>query len=194
MTTLRVSVAPPSSESLERYATRVAGRPFNHEFYPGGARPERDLRVIRLSCDLGTGRSCYNRGRTLLQQWQMHSGSTTTGILVLPDGVLITWARMLPGLWVLNPCRTLSLPQIPAEQRTAGISMVGYATTRGHLIAGCERMAVRHQRRTGRVTFELESISRGAGLVGRAIFPLIAPAQHRFFSSQLRCMQRAAAS
>ena len=65
---------------------------------------------------------------------------------------------------------------------------VGYATTRGHLIAGCELMTVRRAA-DGAVTFEVESRSRGAGLLGRAIFPLLAPAQRRFFEEQCRSMR-----
>ena len=114
----------------------------------------------------------------------MHDGSATTGIFYDGCGAVVTWARMAPGLFVLNPCRTLPV------QRARRSTTVGYATTRGHLIAGYEHMTVRIAE-DGAVVFTVESWSRGAGLVGRAIFPLLARSQHRFFSEQVRCMRLA---
>lgn len=40
------------------------------------------------------------------------------------------------------------------------------------------------------VTFEILSIARGGGLLGRLLFPLNRGMQARFFSEQLRCMRR----
>ena len=46
-----------------------------------------------------------------------------------------------------------------------------------------------HHSSTRGVKFEVLSSSRGSGLIGRAIFPLLAPAQLRYFREQVRCMQ-----
>ena len=188
MTAVRLQRSPPCVESLERYAIRagVGVRPFNHGFYPGGPHERdgsHDLRTIHLTVELGHGRSDFLRAQKLLMDWRMHDASATTGVWQR-DGMLVTWARMLPGVWVLNPCRTLSWPRQGTRRSTA----VGYATTRGHLIAGCEIMTVRLAH-DGVVSFETLSRSRGAGPVGRAIFGLLAPAQHRFFAEQCRCMR-----
>ena len=189
MTTLRLSTSAPCTSTLEQYASmaRVAARPFNHGFMPGGRLPEDNLRVIQLTSNtLGRGRAAYRKARKLLLEWKMHESSATTVILQDDCGALVTAARMAPGLWVLNPCRTLSLPKAGARETT-----VAYATTSGHLIAGCELMTVK-QAADGTVRFQVESRSRGAGLLGRAIFPLLAPAQHRFFREQVRCMEELA--
>ena len=71
----------------------------------------------------------------------------------------------------------------------SGRSAVAYATLAGHKLAGEERMAVvwAHD---GTVTFDVLSISRGSGLVGRALFALLASTQRRFFGEQVSCMQR----
>ena len=183
MTSLRLGPHPPGETTLQAYAVRsgAAGREFNHAFMPGGAQPESRLRLIELSSELGRGSGCYQRASRLLLDWEMHGGSDSTGVWT-DGGALVTWAALAPGLFVLNPCRVLSAK---CDRRS---STVGYATTRGHLIAGCEEMTVRHCA-DGTVRFELRSLSRGSGLLGRAIFPMLAPAQDRFFGEQLRCMR-----
>ena len=187
MTSLRLSGSPPCSATIESYAS-VAGLPraFNHGFMPGGKRPESKLRHFRYSGELGSGRATYRRARKSLLDWRMHDGSESTGIWHDGD-IVVTWARLLPGIFVLNPCAALRLPSARSE------TSVGYATTAGHLIAGHERMTVR-RRRDGSVTFEVESYSRGAGWLGRAIFPLLASSQQRYFGEQVRCMQALAAA
>jgi uncharacterized protein (UPF0548 family) len=185
MTTFRVSREPPCDSTLRCYAaTRaVSARPFNHGFLPNGGRPEERLRILELRTRLGSGEFCFRRARKLLLAWDVHSGSSRTGIWTDNEGAVVTWAQLVPGLWVLNPCRVL-----PTRSDWRCVS-VGYATTRGHLIAGFERMEVRWHAHDDSVTFDIHSESRGAGLVGRTIFPLLAPAQMRFFSEQLRCMR-----
>ena len=190
MTSLRFDTRSPSISTLERWsnAHRVGALPFNHGFMPGGGAHEDSarLRLFHLSCELGSGRRCYKRARRLLLSWQMHAGSKHTGIWT-DDEALVTWARLLPGCWVLNPCRILPA-SVLAGNTGHRSSSVGYATTRGHLIAGCEQMSV-HWGEDDVVRFEVRSASRGAGLLGRAIFPLLTASQRRFFSDQCRCMQ-----
>ena len=183
MTSLRLGPHPPCKQTLEAYAAAsgAARREFNHAFMPGGIQPELGLRLIELGSELGRGRRCYRRASRLLLAWEMHGGSDCTGVWT-DGGALVTWAALAPGLWVLNPCRVLS------ANFDRQSSTIGYATTRGHLIAGCEEMTVRHCA-DGTVRFELRSASRGSGLLGRAIFPMLAPAQDRFFREQLRCMR-----
>lgn len=191
MTSLRLSVEPPSTHQLERYASKcqLAQRPFNHGFHPRGTRPEPvgSLRIIEEGVVLGKGRNTYFRAKQLLLDWRMHHGSESTGIWTDVDGnALVTYARLCPCLWVLNPCRTLDHSALPNDR---SICNVAYATTRGHLIAGCELMTVRLCS-DGRVRFDVFSGSRGSGLLGRMVFPFIVPSQRRFFEEQVRCMER----
>ena len=188
MTTIRLGTRPPCERTLESFAAHAACR-INHGFFPGGPRAEQDLRVIEVSGALGRGHSCYRRARHLLLEWQMHSGSPNTGVWTdgKVDGPLVTWAALAPCVWVLNPCRVLPSRLLGTHRHSA---VVGYATARGHWIAGFEQMTVRLGT-DGEVRFEVRSCSRGSGPVGRIIFPLLAPAQHRFFREQVRCMQRA---
>ena len=187
MTTVHLSRKPPCESTLKSYAAAraVSVRPFNHGFMPGGTLQEERLRRIELQIRLGSGASCFRSSRNLLLAWDMHRGCSRSGIWTDNEGALVTWARLLPALWVINPCRTLS-PLLSSHDKRA--AAVGYATTRGHLIAGFERMEVRWHAGDDSVTFHIHSVSRGAGLLGRALFPWLAPAQRRFFEDQLRCM------
>ena len=182
MTSLRLGPAPPTPAALYRYACRTAphSREINHNFADCPLDAD-TARVIRITGSLGNGKQCYRRAKKMLLEWRMHEGSDTTGVMHTANGAVVTWSRMLPGLLVFNPCRELA-PMVGRRHAT-----VAYATTRGHLLAGTERMSVRWDL-NGEVCFELLSVSRGAG-VGRFLFPFLAPAQHRFFKEQLRCMQ-----
>ena len=195
MTSLRTSFDPPSPSALNAYvrAAEVARRPHNHDFVPGGRAEPEDLRVIAMSTRVGSGQLCYIAACRRLRAWRMHDGSAHTGIFAASDGSIVTWARMAPALWVLNPCRAVK----PAPHIAFGSSKavrrsdaVAYATTEGHLIQGVEHMRVTlSSPRDGSVVdFHVHSASRGSGLLGRALFPLLAPAQRRYFHEQLRCM------
>jgi hypothetical protein len=93
----------------------------------------------------------------------------------------------------------------PSRIRRGRLSSVGYGTLRGHLIEGCECMTVTwtlppppcarrgpmaNDSEGGVVEFELVSLSRGAGIAGRLLFPLIKNTQMRFFREQ--CVTMAA--
>jgi uncharacterized protein (UPF0548 family) len=196
MTSLRLSLDRPSTATLQHYvqSARVSQRSLNHGFSPGGNAPEDQLREMAFSADLGVGRDCYDAACRLLLDWQMHRGSSVTGIYwTCDDDAVVTWAKMAPALWVLNPCRSVA----PAANMAMGSRAdavrsvaVAYATAQGHLLAGVEHMRVT-QSVDGTVCFHVHSASRGAGLIGRALFPLLAPAQRRFFREQCRCMHEA---
>ena len=184
MTTVLVRATPPCASTLQNYAQncKIASRPFNHGFMPGGPAAESNLRIIEFAGVVGHGRACYRRACKRLLSWQMHEGSELTGIWTDGNSVVTYTLLSLGRLWVVNPCRQLTM-MLAGPRMTS----IGYATTRGHLIAGCERMSVRHCP-DGSVRFEVHSASRGSGLLGRAIFPFLVPAQKRFFKEQVRCM------
>ena len=74
MTSLRLSVEPPSTHTLETYASkmRIPHRPFNHGFMPGGshAEPVGKLRIIEEGAVIGNGNDTYMRAKKLLLDWQ----------------------------------------------------------------------------------------------------------------------------
>lgn len=190
MTSLRLGFERPSETNLKAYAVklRLGSRPFNHGFMPGGSRPEpvKALRLYEKTAVIGHGKDTYARAQQLLLDWQMHEGSDKTGIWT--DGkALVTYAQLAPGLWVLNPCRTLPSPGAETGDRRS--CHVCYATTRGHLIAGCEQMSVRYCDDTT-CLFEVSSGSRGSGWLGRAVFPFIQRSQRHFFEEQVSMMAR----
>ncbi|CAM9164775.1 unnamed protein product, partial [Discosporangium mesarthrocarpum] len=77
--------------------------------------------------------------------------------------------------------------------RTGTQSAVAYTTLKGHLIQGEERMRVAHfggPQGDGPVWFEVYSVSRGSGLVGGLLFPLLRPMQASFFREQADTVRR----
>jgi len=187
----------PSDESLTAFAASIADRAINHDIHlaraPASGTPARSLRVIAMRVPLGHGRACWRRARRRLLSWEMHEGSTWSAVLVEdpPGRSLVTLAALpsprLPLLWVSNPCR--------AVRRRVGRRRcsVGYSTLSGHLLEGEEKMDVVWSRDTDEVAFEVVSHSRGAGPLGKLLFPALSSTQRRFFREQCRCMQRAAA-
>ncbi|KAL1510405.1 hypothetical protein AB1Y20_006713 [Prymnesium parvum] len=120
----------------------------------------------------------------------MHEGSSDTAIRRGKDGSVATLAAIGPRwmpVWVMNPCRISY-----TEARRRGVA-VSYATLEKHLIAGEERMSI-YWATSGEVLFEVRSLSRGSGFLGRILFPFIFPSQRRFFEEQARCMREIVAA
>ena len=188
-----LSLRRPSRGTLERYSAKLdhAARPLNHGFaqttletgYDDEAPP--GLRAIRYRCSLGRGGACYRKAAAALLSWQMHAGSTWSGVHCGGGGgvgaQLVTYAALGPA-WVINPCRVVH------ASRGRRRSTAAYATLSGHLLAGTERMSVAW-REDGAVEFEVLSLSRGAGPLGRLLFTGLARTQRRFFREQLACME-----
>ena len=128
------------------------------------------------------GKRRTNVPKKKLKTFNMHNGSKTSGIYVGPKGAVTTFARSAPFLWSMNPCRRTHSEECENGRRTR----VGYATLQGHLIAGAETMEIRQQGCD--VFFELVSISRGSGPLGRIIFPFIRRTQLKFFQEQASIM------
>ena len=137
---------------------------------------------------LGRGDTVYEHAADLLTAWRMHESSRWSEIRTAGEvhSALITMAALphpsLPVLWAANPCRVVWVRRGRSE------AVVIYSTLEQHLLAGEERMSVRKDT-AGDVRFEVLSVSRGAGLLGRLVFPLLARTQQRFFDEQCKCMK-----
>jgi uncharacterized protein (UPF0548 family) len=160
-------------------------------------------KVIVMKADLGSGRSVYECAKAHLLKWDLHSGSQTAGILSKPDArgkpeYLATFAKTLGGLaWCVNPCRVpyrcVDMPYRKAGQaKASGLqTATAYCTLQGHLFEGEERVRVVWEKHTNNaVWFEVLSVSRGHGVIGKLVFPLMASTQRRFFQEQIDTMQR----
>jgi uncharacterized protein (UPF0548 family) len=165
------------------------------------------MKLILLKADLGTGRSVYERAQVHLLNWNLHAGSQSAGIVTKPDAhgrpaYLATFAKTFGGLaWCLNPCRVqyrlIDKPyQAAARATVSGLqTATAYCTLRGHLFEGEERVRVVWEKRSNNaVWFEVLSVSRGHGILGKLIFPLMASTQLRFFQEQVDTMQRLCSS
>jgi uncharacterized protein (UPF0548 family) len=143
-------------------------------------------KITRITETLGHGQPLFRLASKLLLEWRMHDKSRTAGISVFPTGKagdsLLTFARSF-GLWSVNPCRITHAWRDNKLRRCS----VGYSTLENHFIAGAESLAV-SMAKNDEVVLELVSISRGSGLLGRVIFPLVANTQRRFFKEQAETM------
>mmetsp|Transcript_1950 Transcript_1950/g.4183 ORF Transcript_1950/g.4183 Transcript_1950/m.4183 type:complete len:221 (-) Transcript_1950:271-933(-) len=188
----------PTTSSVETFAASLDERAINHDFASMLTRAHDDedvdafargqrLRVLRSGVVLGQGDAVFKRAADLLMAWRMHDSSAWSAIHT--DGsvgsALVTLAALphpsLALFWVVNPCRVVG------SRRGHTEAAVAYATLDHHLIAGAERMRVSKDA-AGEVRFEVLSLSRGAGLVGSLVFPLLVRTQQRFFDEQSLCM------
>jgi uncharacterized protein (UPF0548 family) len=197
----------PSDRVLDDYVASLSSRRHNHAFVGQTANaPPLDLppavgvgtlaatrtldscqavREIRCCIHLGTGGRTFERARDALLGWKMHEDSPRTSVRLGTHSDLATVASLGPvwlPLWVFNPCRKVYMENRP---RTSAVS---YATLERHLIAGEERMSV-VWKADDTVIFQVVSLSRGAGWLGRLLFPWLGPEQRRFFEEQARCMR-----
>ena len=183
----RILIRRPTPLIASDYANRYLLKPYNHDYAlvfvnDSDVDLPKGYKVIKLTQKLGSGQKTYQRAKKILKTFNMHSGSKTSGIYVGPEGAVTTFARSAPFLWSMNPCRRTHSEECENDRHTR----VGYATLQGHLIAGAETMEIRQQGCD--VFFELVSISRGSGPLGRIIFPFIRRTQLKFFQEQASTM------
>jgi len=156
------------------------GLRFNHK-HVGVTRPSKDgthipslgsgpdnWKEMLITADIGEGRETYQKARSILLGWRMHSGSEWAGVSlesrVKPvhgdaDSKLnvATLARTaLRYIWVLNPCRTVYTitdqsfgAQLAHDEGLHHYddskwlhTCISYATLSGHLFQGEERMRI----------------------------------------------------
>mmetsp|Transcript_34704 Transcript_34704/g.64245 ORF Transcript_34704/g.64245 Transcript_34704/m.64245 type:complete len:289 (-) Transcript_34704:168-1034(-) len=158
----------PSPKRISRFLERQKRKEYNHKNI-GWTKGQQTLNThpvaprgwkrVELRRELGEGERVYDLAKTMLLEWKMHEGSAHNGIVIMPtiderEGTnpirreLATLARTyLRFIWVLNPCRTgyhgVDEPLLDDNGNVIGISSyVSYATLRGHLLQGEERMRV----------------------------------------------------
>ena len=102
--------------------------------------------------------------------------------------------KWLPPLFVVNPVMVV---YDLIDQRATGTTFTStaYATMKGHWLSGEERITVARRDGSGNVDLEILSYSRPApSLMGRLVWPLIAPFQTNFFESQMNSLSQVAKS
>jgi uncharacterized protein (UPF0548 family) len=84
-------------------------------------------------------------------------------------------------VWTINPCRIHNIEEYSPVD--GGVrSRISYYTVQGHLLQGEESFSVtlQEQQPDKPVLLEIVSISKGCGLLGKILMPLVRPLQRRF--------------
>ncbi|KAJ1454013.1 hypothetical protein M885DRAFT_522495 [Pelagophyceae sp. CCMP2097] len=141
--------------------------------------------------------------------WGSREASTNVKCFVARDTAskqMATCAQTyIPQVWCVNPVfQTYSVAQRLTRRHkvrsdwaalpfgATRIAAVAYTTQQGHLLAGEERLSVA-QGPDGTLHIQVLSVSKGAGLRGRLVYPFIGPMQQSFFREQLDVVSEAAA-
>lgn len=110
---------------------------------------------------------------------------------------LVTISKSPGGIWTWNPCQViydLVDERYTDKRNHHGLTYTAtaYATLKGHLLAGEERLCVAiHD--DSKVEVEVLSYSRATNSVlGKAIFPFVRGMQQRFFSDQITALEQIA--
>ncbi|KAL7547433.1 hypothetical protein ACHAWF_012066 [Thalassiosira exigua] len=98
----------------------------------------------------------------------------------------VTFPGPLKSLFVVNPVHVAYEVKNARHIPSCLFSCTAYATLKGHLLAGEERVTAVWRKGTGEVEIEIVSFSRAADSVaGRLAWPLIGRMQKTFFLSEL---------
>ena len=149
----------------------------------------------------GTGKNDFLRASNILRNFSMINGLSWAKVVSLSpksvierESIIATVVKCYNVLWSFNPCKVITATY--DVEGTSGIlpngnvervkqSEISFATLHGHLISGAERFrVVLHA--DNRVTFEMFSFTKGAGLLGKIAMPFIRPLQRQFFNDQAK--------
>ena len=177
-------------------------------------------RVLRFTARVGAGKVCYRQARDAALEWSFHSkcGKKSMGIVSVNakrgclgesasldvtgsegysrprKSLLATFTELaLPFLqiYVVNPIHTV-YEKVDWRHPKGVYSCTSYATLRGHLLSGEERVLV-SMRSSGEVDVEIVSFSRaGPGVVGKIVWPFIGRMQRQFFLREIDHLAQAA--
>ena len=99
-------------------------------------------------------------------------------------------APFLPKLYSVNPVMVV-YDVVDQRGPSTTFSSTAYATMKGHLLRGEERVTVTLRDGTEDVEVEIVSVSQaGQSMKGKAVWPFIGKMQSTFFESQMDFLQR----
>ena len=186
---LVLSVAPPRGE-LERFARESAGAMTTR--HPTGCIERGQLpagwRVNRHEAVIGAGAREYERAADALRELRMMQLPWLRAVQT-NDAILAICSRQLGCCWLLNANRLLR-SATNERSRSGRRTSVHWATTRSHVLAGEEEVAVRWDRATDDVTFSVLSFSRPRHALSVLTYPYVLLQQRRFARDATDAMRR----
>ncbi len=140
---------------------------------------------------LGEGAVCFERATRALACWR-HFDVPWVGLhgaeSHVEPGQIVGVRVRVAGLWMVNPCRVLSVDLACSDEHSAWFN---YGTLAGHAERGEERFVVRFDDASGRVEYEIAAFSRPALWLTRLGYPLARLMQRRFARGSALAMLRA---
>ena len=188
-----LSIAPPTDE-LQRFALECSGADLTR--HPAGCIERGQLpagwRVNRCESAIGSGVREYERAAAALRELRMMQLPWLRAART-EDATLAICSRQLGCCWLLNANRLLQ-PPTSARARGGRCTRIRWATTRRHVLAGEEEVAVRWDRASDAVTFSILSYSRPRHALSVLTYPYVLLQQRRFARDATDAMRRAAAA
>lgn len=127
--------------------------------------------IVRHERCIGHGSTAFNRAVRALHDLEFFEHDWLTARRA--DDMLVIAARQFGFVWLTNANRVLHRDH----------ASITFGTTQRHVLAGEERIGVRHDSATGAVEFEIRSLSRPRHVFAWLAYPIVVAQQRRFASA-----------
>ncbi len=155
------------------------------------AEPPAGYRANGARIRLGRGAAVFDAGRSALLGWEQFPGGWVDvcfrDVPIESGRVVAVLARGL-GFWWLNACRIVSVVDEDGPGACFGFA---YVTLPGHVASGEERFLIEWDRSDDSVWYDVSSVSRPNGLLGRFGARYARRKQARFAAESAEAMRRA---
>jgi uncharacterized protein (UPF0548 family) len=186
------SLRKPAIPAIREFIERQSRLPPTYaEAGTTDGEPPPGYRANGARIRLGHGEPAFAAGRSALRGWEQFPGGWVDvcfpDVPIEPDRVVAVLARGL-GVWWLNACRIVSVVDEDGPGACFGFA---YVTLPGHVASGEEQFLVEWDRSDDSVWYDLSSVSRPNGLLGRLGAAYARRTQARFARESAEAMRRA---
>jgi uncharacterized protein (UPF0548 family) len=186
------SLRRPAEPAIREFIERQSQLPSTYAATGTSAgEPPAGYRANRARVRLGQGASAFDAGRSALRGWEQFPGGWVhvcfPDVPIEPGRVVAVLARGL-GVWWLNACRIVSVVD---EEGPGACFGFAYVTLPGHVASGEEQFLIEWDRSDDSVWYDLSSVSRLNGLLGRLGGPYARRQQARFATESAEAIRRA---
>jgi uncharacterized protein (UPF0548 family) len=189
---MSMSLRKPSVESLRRFLTTQATRPFTYAAIGATATvPPEGYVVDHTRVKLGEGEEVFKAAKNALRGWEqfrlgwVEAWPPTTPIQ--PDQMIAVLGKAI-GLWWLNAARIIYVVDESGPVSKFGFA---YGTVPGHIQSGEERFLIEWDRNLNSVWYDVLAFSKPKQFVARIGHSVVRVKQKRFGRESAAAMIRA---